>query len=235
MLLTWNFTVPSLISRMELISLLERRRWISSRMRLSRRVSATPLRATLDQLQDAPLATGQRYASACAGARHLVGVAHVLFQDFLSDPEVSFGHGVDGGGEVRLHIAVGQEALNAEKEQAAEFLAGQGLVEDDGTRVREADPEGAEVPAERHRQGGAVKNKDGRGSAAAVAVVEDVVVGDQLQVAVCGEQAVELGSGQGVVFHHANSGARLRAALGGHLICIGRRWVAARPRGGAEM
>ena len=174
--------------------------------------------AALNEVEDALLLAGERDAFHGAGARELGGEASELLQDGGGDPEAAVDDSVDGGEELLFDLTVGDKALDAEQQQAAELFAGLRVIEDDGGGAGEAEAEGAEILAEGGGESGGVENEDGwrlRGGRRACARlpvgqrkgrggVKDLLGGIDADRAVGGQQPTEVGGGQRVVLDQTN-------------------------------
>jgi hypothetical protein len=181
--------------------------------------------AALNEVEDALLLASQRDALHGAGAGELGGEARKFFQDDGGDPEAAVGDGVDGGEKLLFDFAVGEKALDAQQEQAAELFARLWGVEDEGGGAREAQAEGAEILAESGGESSGVEEEDRpglhRGRPVGVRVpvgrdrsrwgVEDLLGRKEAEGGVGGEQTAEVGGGQGVVLHQADSDSGLGA------------------------
>ncbi len=160
--------------------------------------------ATLDQLDDAALAPGERLAAVFARGGKAGGELHVLLKHALGNPVVAVGDGADGGNEVGFDFLVGQEAVDAEEEEAAEVVVGERVVEDESPGLREAYAEKAKEAVERHGQRALVDDKGGDGCGAGERVLEETVARDELELGVALEEKLEVARGQGMVLDHAD-------------------------------
>lgn len=160
--------------------------------------------AALDEVEDALFAPGEGGAFEGAGAGELGGEAGELFQHGGGDPEAAVGDSADGGEELLIHVAVGEKALDAEEEKAAEFLGGLRVVKHKSGSRREAQAEGAEELAQGDGEGGGVEDENGRGVEGAGRGLKDLLGRKEAEGGIGRQQATEVGGGEGVVLDQAN-------------------------------
>jgi hypothetical protein len=117
---------------------------------------------------------------------------------------VAAGDGADGGHEVGFHVFVGKETLDAEEEEAANVVIGEGVIEDEGSGFGEADAEEAEKAVEGHGERALVDDEGADGSGPGEGVLEQAVAGNELDLGVALEKLLEEALGEGVVLNDAD-------------------------------
>jgi hypothetical protein len=127
-----------------------------------------------------------------------------LLQHPLGNPVVALGDGADGGDKVGFHLLVGKEALDAEEEQAADVVVGEGVVEDKCFGLGETDTEEAEEAVEGHGEGALVDDEGADGGRPGEGVLEEAVAGDELDLGVALEEKLEVALGERVVLDHTD-------------------------------
>jgi len=174
--------------------------------------------ASLDQLDDAALAPGEALDPVFARGGQASGELHVELEGALRDPVVAVGHSADGGDEAGVGVLVGEEAADAEEEEAANVVVGLAVVEHEGLGFGEADAEEAEKAVEGHGKGALVDDEGGDGNRAGERVLEEAVAGDELEVGVTLEEELEVARRQRMVLDHTDR------QLGGVGVASGHSW-----------